>query len=295
MFIKVAVLEMSPLMLVSVRLALASLTLVLLQRLLGLGKRSGLAAPPLRELWRAYLWVGFINAVVPYTLIAWGEEHIASGTASILNASTPLFTALLASMAAGYAGSAERLTPPRILGLLVGFAGVAVLVVGSGADIEVGAGRGALLGEAAVLVASLAYGVGGLYARRRFAGVPPILPATWQSAFGAMILLPFALVLTPLEKAPSWQAAGSVAALGIFGTALALLLYYQLLARVGATRTVMVTYLLPVMALIYGAVFLHEHIGLPSLLGLALVLSGIAITARAKSPRTAVTPAAAGR
>ncbi|MDP9378664.1 MAG: DMT family transporter [Chloroflexota bacterium] len=295
MFIKVAVVEMSPLMLVSIRLALAAFTLLLVQRALGAARSKRISSAPMRELWRPYLWVAIVNAIIPYTLIAWGEKYIASGTASILNASTPLFTALLASMGASYARSPERLTPARVAGLLVGFAGVAVLVAGTGANVEIGTGRSALMGQVAVLVASLAYGVGGLYARERFAGIPPILPATWQSAFGAVVLLPFALVLTPLRDIPSWQAVGSVAALGIVGTALALLLYYELLARVGATRTVMVTYLLPVMALIYGAVFLDESVGVYSLLGLALVLGGIAITARAKPRERIVPQTAAGR
>lgn len=289
LFIKVAVLEMSPLMLVSIRLVLASLTLLLVQRMLGLAQRSRLPAPPVRELWKGYLWVAVFNAIIPYTLIAWGEKYIASGTASILNASTPLFTALLAGLAVGGASVAEQPTRARTVGLLIGFAGVAVLMVGSGADVSIGTGWLALLGQAAVLVASLAYGIGGLYARRFFAGVPPILPATWQNIFGAVILLPFALVLTPLERIPSLQATASVAVLGIVGTAIALVLYYELLARVGATRTVMVTYLLPVMALMYGAVLLDERPGPYGIAGLILVLSGIAVTARSRTPGSVAT------
>lgn len=279
LFIKVAVLEMSPLMLVSIRLVLASVTLLLVQRLMGLSRPQVETAPPVRKLWRSYLWVAIFNAIIPYTLIAWGEKYIASGTASILNASTPLFTALLAMTAIGGIGAGERLNRVRTIGLLVGFAGVAVLVVGSGADVRVGTGRLTLLGQGAVLVASLAYGIGGLYGRRFFVGVPPILPATWQNIFGAVILLPFALLLTPLDQIPSPSAIASVVVLGIVGTGIALVIYYELLARVGATRTVMVTYLLPVMALLYGTL-LDERPGPFGILGLVLVLSGIAITAR---------------
>ncbi|MDQ3328197.1 MAG: DMT family transporter [Chloroflexota bacterium] len=282
LFIKVAVLEISPLMLVSIRLVLASGTMLLVQRALAL-RRPAPPAPPVRQMWRSYLYVSVVNAIIPYTLIAWGEERITSGTASILNASTPLFTALLAGLAITHAGVLDKLTPRRAIGLLVGFAGVTVLIVGSGADVDLPTGRSALLGEVAVLVASLSYGIGGLYGRRAFEGMPPILPATWQSIFGAAVLLPFALVLTPLERVPSWQAIGSVVALGVVGTAIALLVYYELLARVGATRTVMVTYLLPVMALFYGAVLLDEVVSVYALLGLALVLLGITVTARART------------
>ena len=280
MFIKVAVGEMSPLMLVAIRLVLAAVVLLLIQRLVGRFRDAVGAAPPVRKLWKPYLVIAVVNSIVPYTLIAWGEESIASGTASILNATTPLFTALLAAVALG-GGRAERLTPGRLLGLLVGFAGVGVLMAGSNQDVSVGTGRSALVGQAAVLLGSIAYGASGLYARRAFAGVPAILPATWQNVFGAVILLPVAWLLTPLTRTPSWEASASVAALGVVGTGIALILYYELLARVGATRTVMVTYLLPVMALIYGAIFLRESISVVALLGLALVLTGIALTARA--------------
>lgn len=292
MFIKVAVAEMSPLMLVSLRLLLASAVLAPLLRISGLAGGSSLPAPPVRRLWKAYLWIAVINAIVPYTLIAWGEEHIASGTASILNATTPLWTALLAGVALAGRAPAERLTPGRILGLLVGFAGVAVLVAGQGMDVALGLEPAALAGQGAVLVAALAYGVGGLYGRRAFAGIPPAMPATWQTVFGAAILTPVAWALTPLQRVPSPQAILSVVALGMLGTAVALLLYYHLLARVGATRTVMVTYLLPVMALVYGALFLREPVSPSSLAGLALVLAGIAITARA---RERAVPSVAGR
>lgn len=295
LFIKVAVLEMSPLMLVSIRLVLASLTMLLVQRALASRHRATPPAPPVRQMWRSYLYVAVTNAIIPYTLIAWGEERITSGTASILNASTPLFTALLAGLAISQACALDKLTPRRALGLLVGFAGVAVLIIGSGADVKLATGRSALLGEVAVLVASFSYGIGGLYGRRAFEGMPPILPATWQNIFGAVILLPFALVLAPLDRMPSWQAIGSVVALGVIGTAVALLLYYELLARVGATRTVMVTYLLPVMALFYGAILLDEAVSVYALLGLALVLLGITVTARGKVEQKVVPATQAGQ
>lgn len=276
LFIKVAVGEMSPLMLVAIRLLLASVVLTLLQRVPGTFTQARAAAPPLRSMWRAYLYMAFINAIVPYTFIAWGEQYTASGTASILNATTPLFVAVLVAMGLGR-GAGERLTLRHAAGVLLGFLGVGVLVAGS--DSQLGAGGGmAVLGQLAVLVASLSYALSGLYARRRFAGVPPIFPATWQNIAGAAVLLPAAWILTPLRSVPSWHALGSVTALGVLGTGIALVLYYELIARIGAARTTMVTYLLPVMALIYGALLLHERVGWFSIAGLVLVLVGVGLT-----------------
>jgi drug/metabolite transporter (DMT)-like permease len=293
MFIKVAVREMSPLMLVSLRLALAAATLLLLSRLVARFRPERGQEASLGRMWPAYLFVAVVNSILPYTLIAWGEERITSGAASILNATTPLFTALLAAGLARAGVAGERLTGGRLLGLMLGFAGVGVVIAGSGGDLAFGVDRSALLGQTAVLGAALLYGVSGLYARRAFAGTPPILPATWQNILGAFILLPFALALTPLAGIPSWEAIASVVALGVLGTGVALLLFYELLARVGPTRTVMVTYLLPVTALVYGALFLSESVTLTSLLGLALVLGGIALTARSgggERPRTRPAP-----
>lgn len=280
LFIKVAVQDLSPLMLTALRLVLASASLLIIRGVLDRVRPSDLPTRPLSRMWKSYLFVAVTNAIVPYTLIAWGEESIASGTASILNATTPLFTALLAASAVYGAGKGEGLTARGLTGLLTGFAGVAVVVAGSGADLSFVTGRKTLLGYAAVLVASAAYGAGGLYGRRAFAGMQPIQPALWQNVFGAVLLLPAALLLTPLRRTPSPEALWSVVALGVGGTGVALVLYYALLARVGATRTVMVTYLLPIMAVVYGAAFLEERVGASLLLGLVLVLSGIAITAR---------------
>jgi len=286
LFIKVAVLEMSPLMLVALRLSLASVGLLAAQPLLQTRSRTGAGlGTAFRSKWRAYLYMALMNAIVPYTLIAWGEERIASGTTSILNATTPLWTALIAALLLRGKDS-ERLTPARAAGLLVGFAGVAVLVFGRGGELAFGTTLTEAAGEAAVLVAAAAYGVSGLYGRTAFAGLSPTLPATWQNVFGAVVLLPLAWLLTPLETWPSWQATWSVLTLGILGTAVALLVYYHLLARVGATRTLVVTYLLPCTALVYGVLFLNEKVGLYSLLGLALVLAGVMTTSRASAATT---------
>ncbi len=286
LFIKVAVEEMSPMMLVAIRLVLASLVLLPLQKVSRLAGPADKLSPPWTSLWRSYLFVAVVNSVLPYVLIAWSEERIASGTTSILNATTPLFTAVLAATVVGGVAR-ERLAPMGLLGLLVGFAGVAVISLGGG--VEGGTGRSAILGYGAVLLASFTYGVGGLYARRAFVDVPPVRPALWQNVLGAGLLLPVAWLLTPLDGLPSLQASASVLALGVLGTGVALVLYYELLARVGATRTVMVTYLLPVMALVYGALLLGERVGWHSIVGLAFVLLGVMLTARARGVRDAPT------
>ncbi|MEO8288120.1 MAG: DMT family transporter [Chloroflexota bacterium] len=265
MFIKVAGAEMQPLFLVEVRLGLAALVMVLL----GLSQRSTFSA--MRANWRPILVMGILNCVIPYTLITWGELYINSGLAAIYNACAPLWAGAL-----GFVWIwAEKLTPARMIGLLVGLFGVS-LVVSSNLT---GSGEGtmALLGQCAVLLAALSYAVSGIYGRKKLRGVPVRATATGQLVAGSLILLPFALFQVPAQF-PSWQATGSIVTLSILGTALASLMFYWLLARVGSTRTLLVTYLLPGFALVWGALLLHEPITMIAVLGLLLVVLGITIT-----------------
>jgi drug/metabolite transporter (DMT)-like permease len=247
------------------RLSLAALTLILVSiadRALWRG---------LREHWRPLVVMGVINCAVPYTLITWGEVHISSGLAAIYNASTPLWAAALGLVWIW----AERLTVGRLAGLAVGLAGV-VLVV-SGNLSQNSNGTMSLLGQGAVLAAALSYAVSGIFAKRRLSGVPLRVAATGQLLAGALILLPLAATQVP-ARMPSALALGAVAVLAVLGTAIASMMYYWLIARVGATKTMLVTYLLPVFALVWGALFLSEAVTLPAVIGLALVMLGITIT-----------------
>lgn len=268
MFIKVVVLEMSPVALAAFRLGLGSAGLLLF---------TWRSAPGLRSSLGPSLVLSLFGAVIPYLLIAWGELHITSGGAAILNATSPLFSAVLSRWSAFWT-TEERLGAGGGLGLLLGLAGVAVLVGGStGFQLFAAGGAWELLGFLAVLAASASYAVGGLYARRAFVGQPFTVPALGQNLVGAVALLPVALTFSRPAAWPSPAALASLLCLGLGGTALAYLLYYRLISRVGATRTLSVTYLLPATALVYGAVLLGEQVTIAMLLGLGLILTGVAL------------------
>lgn len=257
----------SPATLVAFRLACSAAALWLLTR----GWPSLVAG--WRSYWRLGLLVGLINITLPFMLISWGETAIPSGTAAILNATSPLFTVLLANW---WIGSAhEPLTLRRGLGAGLGFLGV-VVVVGPAALRASADHPAALFGELAVLLAAGCYGVGAILSRR-FGGSALIVgPFTTQS--GALLLaLPAAALWSPPTRVPTPGAFAVVAVLGVVGTALAYLLYFSLIRNVGATRTTLVTYLLPCTALIWGALLVGEAVTWNALVGLALILLGMAV------------------
>ena len=266
MFIKVGGREIEPFALVEMRLGLAGLTMLLISI-----TRPGVVKAMLSN-WRPLVVMGLINCALPYTLITWGELYIDSGLAAIFNACAPLWAAALTFVLP----FAERLTASKVMGLIVGMAGVILLVGGNFA-----AGRDGdvlnLLGQGACLLAALSYGLAGHFGRRFLQGVPLQAAATGQLVTGAIMLAPLAAFQVP-SKMPSWEALSSVGVLAIAGTALASLMYYWLLSRVGATKVLLVTYLLPGFALMWGALLLNEAVTLTALLGLGLVLLGIAIT-----------------
>jgi drug/metabolite transporter (DMT)-like permease len=267
MFIKVAGEEMQPFFLVEIRLALAAITLSLVSL-----SKPGIFA----LMWanrRTMLVMGLVNCAVPYTLITWGETHISSGMASIFNACAPLWAGVL-----GFAWVwAERLSASRLVGLLLGLAGVALVVSG---NFNQGGGSDNtlyLLGQGAVLLAALSYAVAGVYGRHKLKGLPVYVGATGQLITGSLMILPFALFEIP-SKVPSIQAIGSIVTLSVVGTAVAALLFYWLLTNVGTIGTLLVTYLLPPFALVWGAIFLQEDVSIWALAGLVLILLGITFT-----------------
>jgi drug/metabolite transporter (DMT)-like permease len=264
LFIKVAVEEIEPAPMMFFRLALAVLLLVpfVLARE---GVREG--AAKLRDAWRPGLVLGLVNAAVPFTLIAWGEKHIDSGIAAIANATVPLFVVLLAIRFR----PSERATGSRLVGILLGLVGVAVL---SGAQAE--GGWWAVAGTLAVVVASLAYATGSLYGMARTGDTSGPVLATASMIGGALILLPFAVAQLP-DELPGWKALASVAALSVAGTAVAQLVLFRMLRLHGSARTSLVTYLLPPTALLYGALLLDEPVTVSAITGLVLILPGVAI------------------
>lgn len=262
LFIKIGVQEMAPETLVMLRLVIAAIVL------LGVLYARGLRLPMNWRTWVDFLFLGVVGLIFPYLLITWSEQTIPSGMAAILNATTPLSSVLIAY----FWTREERLTGLRLLGLALGFAGV-VVAVGI-ADLDLA--RTDTRAQLAVLVAAACYALTGIYARRAFRGVPALIPATGQMLAGALLITPYALLVRGIPaRMPSATALGAVVVLAVFGTALAYILLYWLMERIGATRSSMITYLLPPFALAYGALFLGEPIAVNALLGLVLVVFGI--------------------
>lgn len=266
LLIKLGLEGLQPFALVELRLALAGLVL-LGANAYRKGQFSALLAN-----WRPLTVMGLLNCAVPYVLITWGEHYISSGLAAIYNACAPLWVALLLAL---LPASSERLSGLRLVGLLCGMLGVILVVSGNLSLASEDPLH--LVGQGACLLAAFSYAVAGLYGRRALVGVPSSVSATGQLVTGAIMLLPLAALQVP-NRMPSWLSIGAVVALAILGTALASMMYYWLLSRVGATGALLVTYLLPGFALIWGALFLREQVTVTAVLGLALVLAGIAIT-----------------
>ena len=259
LFIELALRDLAPSTLILLRMGSGALTLAAYVALTGRSFRR------LRPFLLPLALLGLVNTAVPFFLIAWGQQYIDSGLASIFNASAPLFTALFAL---GYDRS-QRATGLRLAGILLGFAGVVLLV-----GFELAGGRRAVAGGLAVVLASACYGIGGLYAGRRFPGLPPSLVAFGALAWSTVFVLPFGAAQAGTA---GWEAIASVLYLGVAATGAAYLLYFGLIAGAGASKAVLVTYLVPALALAYGAVLLDETVTAASLAGLALVLAGVAL------------------
>jgi drug/metabolite transporter (DMT)-like permease len=264
LFIEVALEEVEASVLVVLRLLLAALVLVPV-----LVVRAGGAAAfgQLRAAWRPLLILGAINAAIPFTLIAWGQKHIDSGIAAIANASVPIFVALLAIR---YRPS-ERVNGSRALGIVAGLVGVGVL---TGANPE--GGWWAVAGTLAVVIAAFFYAMGALFAQTHVESLDTVLLVTGTTLAGAVLLLPLALVQAP-GTVPGWETWFAVGALGIGAMAIGQFVYYVMLEEHGSTKTALVTYLLPGMALVLGIVFLDEPLTVAAVAGLALVLVGVAL------------------
>ena len=263
-FAKVALAALPPLTLVLGRTGIAAAALFLGMRI------AGYRFPAEAGKWRRYLVMGLLNNVLPFTLLTWSQTEIASGLASILNALTPLSTALLGHLLA----REERLTPAKLSGILVGIAGAAVVV---GPAFLLGLGRH-LPAELAALAATLCYASAGLYGRR-FKGEAPMVTATGQLVASASVLLPLSLFLDrPWQLAlPGASAWGALVGLALFSTALAYILYFRILARAGATNVLLVTFLMPPTTLLLGALFLGERARASELAGMGLIFAGLAL------------------
>jgi drug/metabolite transporter (DMT)-like permease len=263
LFIKVAVAGMTPSTVAGVRVGLGAAVL------LGVVRARGLRLPRGRVWLRHFAVVALVGSALPFTLLAWGEQHISSALAAVLNASTPLFAALFAGLFLG-----ERLRPVQVGGLVLGFAGVAV-AVRVGADDVTGSALG---GELAAVLAGAGYGLAFVYTRRHLTTIPPVVAAAGQLATATVLLAPLAVV-TSLRHgiSPTPTRVAAIVLLGVLGTGGAYVLSYRLIADVGPTRASLVTYLIPIVAVTVGVVFLDESFSFRLVLGGALTIAGIAL------------------
>ncbi len=260
MFIKIAVRELAPATLVAGRIGIGALTMALVVPFLA-GGRATVAAIRANLGWLVV--VGLVNMALPFWLLSWGETRIDSGLASIIQGSVPIFNAVIAF---GFFRDV-KVTGLRLVGVGIGFVGVALLV---GAQPQ-----GKVVGALAVVGMALCYAVGQLLAARHLGSVQPPVVALATTAVAALAVLPFGIAQAP-DHLPHWKTIGSVLALGIPLTALAFLLFYAIIAGAGAAYASLVTYLVPPIALLYGAIFLDERFGVAAIGGLALILGGVA-------------------
>jgi drug/metabolite transporter (DMT)-like permease len=261
MFIKVAVREVTPGEVVFGRVLTGTLALIPAVPFL-LGWRQTWSG--LRQYARPLLLLGIFNAALPFWLLAWSEKRLDSGLAAVLQASMPLFTALFAYRFT----RSERVTGVKLVGVFVGFLGVLVLV---GAQPS-----GDVLSALAVLLTALMYAGSSVYAGVRLREAPALVTSLGALGFATLVTLPLGLTQLPSE-APSWKASASIVALGAVGLSIAYLLYFTLIAGAGAPYAALVTYLVPALALLYGAVFLGESITASAVGGLLLIVAGVAL------------------
>jgi len=264
-FIGVAVRHVPPLTYVWLRLTIAAAAMW--GYLYFKGEKLGLPAGA----WRSILLLALLNNALPFTLFGWGQTHIASGLASILNATTPIWGVLVAH----FLTHDERMTPRKIAGVLLGFGGVATMI---GPSLLSSLGTSALA-QLACVTASLSYALAAVWARRfRRQGISPLSVTTGQLTAGAVMMLPLSILVDKpwLHAFPPLTAWGAIAALALFCTAFGYVLYFRLIATSGATNALLVTLLVPPVAILLGALFLNETLAPQDFLGLALIALGLA-------------------
>jgi drug/metabolite transporter (DMT)-like permease len=269
LFIKVALEDIEPAPMMAFRgLGAGLILLIYLATTMG----GGRAYSELRESWRPVIVLGAINVAIPFWLIAWGETHIDSGVAGIAQSTVPIFTFLLAMHFLPY----ERVGMSRLVGVALGFGGVAVL-----AGFDPRGGWLAVVGTLAVVLASLSYACAGIYGQLRVRTVAGPVLASGSMLAGGLILLPLAVLQLPTD-APSAKGLASLLALTIVGGAFAQLILFRMLRLFGSRRLSLVAFLIPGFAVVYGAVILDEPLTAAALGGLALILTGIALASGAK-------------
>lgn len=266
LFVGIAVSDFQPFSVAFLRVAIATVVLWIV------ALAMGVEMPKKRSIWVSFLLMGAINGAIPFSLIAWGQSHIASGVASILIATTPL----IAVVAAHFTTTDERMTGPRVAGVIAGICGVAVLI---GPEALSGIG-GDLLAQLSIVLAATLYALASIYGRRYSKqGVPPLVIATGQVSASTILLIPLVLIIDtpwrlPAPSALSWAAIG---ALGLVSTGIAYLLYFRVLATAGATNLMLVNFLVPVTAILLGIVVLNEVLLAQHIVGMLLIAGGLVL------------------
>jgi drug/metabolite transporter (DMT)-like permease len=262
-FNKLALAEWPPFAVLLVRVGLGALALQVIVRLAGLSMAVG------RSYWLAFFGMGILNNVIPFSLFLWGQQQIASGLASILNAMTPIFSVMVM-----HAFGGERATGAKIAGVLAGLAGVAVLM---GPDALAGLGLN-LLAQLACVAATISYAFSGLYGRR-FRELPPLVTAAGQLSASTLMTAPIVLVMHPPWTLPVPSQQGLLALLGLalVSTALAYAIFFRIMRRAGPSNVMLVTFLIPVSAILLGSGLLGEELLPRHFVGMAAIFLGLAL------------------
>lgn len=264
-FAGVAVKELPPFTIVSLRVAIAAIVLNIILRI------QNLHLPRSKTAWRAFFGMGILNNVIPFSLIVWGQSHLASGLAAILNATTPLFTVAVAH----FLTQDEKMTGSRLIGVIIGFIGVAVMIGGKSSFML----GNEIVAQLACLAGALSYAFAGIYGRRfKKMRIPPMVTATGQVTASSVILLPIMLIIDQpwTLVLPSTGAIAALFGLALLSTALAYIIYFRILSTAGATNLLLVTFLIPVTAIFLGISILGERLELRHLVGTILIGAGLA-------------------
>jgi drug/metabolite transporter (DMT)-like permease len=270
MLIKLGLETVPPVTVAAVRITCGALALLLVMQL------RGHRVPALGRAWVPFVIMAVSGSALPFSLIAWGETHITSSLTTILLGVVPVSTTLLAH----FFTPDERFTRDKLAGLAAGFVGLLVLI---GPDAVAGLGH-ELMGQLAIICAALSYAISMVYARG-MRHVPPLVNSACTMTAAAFIIIPFSLVLdAPWRLAPSLTSMVALAVLGVFGTGLAALIFFRLIASAGATFTSMLNYLIPLVGIMWGALLLGEQVPPSAFLGLALILAGVALVNRRAKP-----------
>lgn len=272
LFMRVAVPEFGPFALVAMRLGLASVGLM---GLLAWRRQWAGLAPH----WRALVFVGAVNSAVPFVLFSFAALSISAGMSSLLNATAPLWTAVVA-----YVWLRQGLNAWRVLGLGLGFVGVGFLAWEQ-VSFKPGGDHAGLWAVGACLVATLCYGISANATRRYLAAVPALTVTAGSQTAASLMLLPLAVWQWP-QAMPGPAAWGSALCLALLCTAIALVMYFRLLQRVGPTQAVSVTFLIPVFGMLWGGLFLHEQVSARMLAGGAVVMLGLALAVGLIGPKS---------